>query len=170
MAQAAAEITPPVFILMRRLDSSEFAFVDVRASVEEAERLLGRCDDPPEDFLFFDDRGLPLEAVRTQDLAVTLRPRDAEPDPELLWRGVGQALDTMERYLRDGSGDLARLAEPFGDFRTALRRHQLDPTHPVAPLPRVYGPYGLCCAILRRWCCACRPDDGDGPDAAASGG
>jgi hypothetical protein len=171
MTEAATGLTPPIYILMKGMEDDDISFLDVRSSVQEAERVLASCrEDPPEGFLYFDDRGQPLDAVRTSKTSITLRPRDEAPDKELLWEGVRQALSNMEQYLRTDPQAVVGFDEPFDTFKAAIHQHQVNPDSPVASLPKVYGADGLCCAIFKRWCCACTPDDGDGEYKATGGG
>ena len=170
MTEAATELMPPIYILMRLVEEDDIAFLDVRSSVQEAEQVLASCrEDPPEAFLYFDDRGQPLDAVQTSKTEITLLPRDEPPNKELLWEGVRRALSNMDQYLRTDQEAVVTFAGPFETFKTAIHQHQANPEYPVASLPKVYGPDGLCCAIFRHWCCACAPDNGDGEYRATRG-
>ena len=78
---------------MKPADDGEIVFLDVRSSVAETERQLGGClaashEDLPTCFLYFDDRGQPLDAVQTSETSVALRPRDEAPNKELLWAHI----------------------------------------------------------------------------------
>jgi hypothetical protein len=160
MTAQAAEPVPPIYILMKPDEKGDIVFLDVRSSVPDAERQLGGCmaanrQDLPTYFLYFDDVGQPLDAVRTSEASVALRPRDEAPNRELLGNHIQQALAQMDRYLQ-AHPDAAEL---YGQRFEALRRdwseHYTNPQHPIPPYP---GPWGWCCRVIR-WCCQCAGQD-----------
>jgi hypothetical protein len=154
-----AGLVAPIYILMRPAEYGDILFLDVRSSVQDAERVLGRCmegrPEPPEYFLYFDDRGQPIDAVATSPTSISLRPSDAPADPELLWGNVGQALGNMDQYLEQNPDAEAIFGQEFEGFNAAVHRHRTDPTYPITPFSAVYGQYGFCCRLIRL-CCRCQ--------------
>jgi hypothetical protein len=161
MMESVEDLLPPIYILMKPAQDGDIGFLDVRSSVQDAEGVLARClqdTQPPQYFLYFDERGQPLDAVATSPASLVLRPSGAPPDRERLWEGIEQALGSVDRYLQGDDEARATFGEEFEEFKSAVQRHQIDPKYPITPFSRVYGPRGLCCRLIRL-CCRCRPPE-----------
>jgi hypothetical protein len=162
MTEPLEDLLPPIYILMKPEQDRDIGFLDVRSSVQDAEGMLARClrdTQPPQHFLYFDERGQPLDAVATSPTSLVLRPTTAPPDRERLWADVEQALGSVDQYLQDDDEARAIFGEEFEEFKAAVQRHRVDPKYPIPPFSRVYGPYGLCCRIIDSICCRCRTSE-----------